>query len=184
MDGNSGTERLPRPRSDKILLSAIVIVFAVGALRVCLGIYARWRRRRNQRRNHPQIDAANSTIANRGLDAAILRSLPLFIYPLKTRPDPVECAVCLSEFKEGEAGRLLPKCYHVFHSDCIDTWFRSRSTCPLCRSLVERAPEILAGVVLGVHRGVGAWNRCRWHWCWRWRWPRRPCCLNGGRTRR
>lgn len=146
------------------MLSAIVVLFGVVVLMVCLHIYARWyllrlrrHRRRSRRRNRSHIvfyvDSANPTIADRGLDAAILRSLPVFTYSFKTRPDPMECAVCLSEFEEGEAGRLLPKCNHAFHTACIDMWFHSHSTCPLCRSLVEMVPENLAGVDLGVDRG-------------------------------
>lgn len=52
----------------------------------------------------------------------------------------MDCAVCLSEFEEGETGRVLPKCNHSFHIDCIDMWFQSHSTCPLCRAPVEAPP--------------------------------------------
>ncbi|XP_025631253.1 E3 ubiquitin-protein ligase ATL31-like [Arachis hypogaea] len=31
-----------------------------------------------------------------------------------------QCAVCLSEFKDMDKLRLLPKCSHVFHPECID----------------------------------------------------------------
>ena len=47
-----------------------------------------------------------------------------------------QCAVCLCEFKEGEELRLVPKCEHRFHSGCIDMWFHSHTTCPLCRTPV------------------------------------------------
>ncbi|KAJ7548157.1 hypothetical protein O6H91_07G000500 [Diphasiastrum complanatum] len=50
--------------------------------------------------------------------------------------EPMECSVCISEFQENETGRLLPKCNHCFHTACIDTWFNSHSTCPLCRGNV------------------------------------------------
>ncbi|KAJ7533737.1 hypothetical protein O6H91_13G061800 [Diphasiastrum complanatum] len=37
---------------------------------------------------------------------------------------------------ENEKGRLLPKCNHRFHTGCIDMWFHTHSTCPLCRTCV------------------------------------------------
>ncbi|KAL5996235.1 hypothetical protein ACLOJK_026309 [Asimina triloba] len=136
--------------SGRIMLGAIVVLFTVVLLILCLHIYARCyllRRRRRQlllrRRSRlvfvshlqqaPPADAA----PHRGLDVAILRSLPVFSFSSKTHPEPLECAVCLSEFEEGEKGRLLPKCNHSFHTDCIDMWFHSHSTCPLCRSPVQ-----------------------------------------------
>ncbi|KAJ4886644.1 RING-H2 finger protein ATL2 [Raphanus sativus] len=70
-----------------------------------------------------------------GLDPAVVKSLPVFTF--SGAEDPMDCAVCLSEFEEGESGRVLPGCEHAFHVECIDMWFHSHSTCPLCRSLVE-----------------------------------------------
>ncbi|KAF7014088.1 hypothetical protein CFC21_028114 [Triticum aestivum] len=52
------------------------------------------------------------------------------------RGAPEECAVCLSEFGEREAGRRLPGCGHGFHEACIAAWLRLSSTCPLCRAAV------------------------------------------------
>ncbi|KAF0890315.1 hypothetical protein E2562_002726 [Oryza meyeriana var. granulata] len=46
----------------------------------------------------------------------------------------VDCSVCLGEFQDGDLLRLLPKCGHVFHVPCIDTWLRAHVNCPLCRS--------------------------------------------------
>ncbi|MCL7023502.1 hypothetical protein MKW94_013670 [Papaver nudicaule] len=46
---------------------------------------------------------------------------------------PFDCAVCLCEFEDDDKLRLLPKCSHAFHLECIDTWLLSHSTCPLCR---------------------------------------------------
>ncbi|KAL0857421.1 hypothetical protein Bca101_062575 [Brassica carinata] len=81
--------------------------------------------------------APASVTASRGLDPAVLRTLPVFAFSDVTHKDPIDCAVCLSEFEEGEAGRVLPGCKHAFHVECIDMWFHSHSTCPLCRSLVQ-----------------------------------------------
>ncbi|CAN6825371.1 unnamed protein product [Brassica oleracea] len=44
-----------------------------------------------------------------------------------------ECAICLSEFSEEDTVRLITMCRHGFHSVCIDLWFESHKTCPVCR---------------------------------------------------
>lgn len=77
---------------------------------------------------------------SRGLPQSILKSLPVFVHSKKPDPDPIYCAVCLSEFEENEIGRIIPKCNHSFHVGCIDMWFYSHVTCPLCRSEVK--PEL------------------------------------------
>ena len=46
----------------------------------------------------------------------------------------VECAVCLSEFEDDESVRLMPKCDHVFHRECIDMWLGCHVSCPVCRA--------------------------------------------------
>nr|XP_004289484.2 PREDICTED: E3 ubiquitin-protein ligase ATL31-like [Fragaria vesca subsp. vesca] len=79
----------------------------------------------------------------RGLDPAVIEKFPMFVYSdvkdLKIGKGALECAVCLSEFEDYETLRLLPKCDHVFHPDCIDAWLASHITCPVCRAML--APE-------------------------------------------
>ena len=29
---------------------------------------------------------------------------------------------------------MLPRCNHYFHLACIDAWFQTQSTCPICRT--------------------------------------------------
>ncbi|XP_074586155.1 RING-H2 finger protein ATL52-like [Curcuma longa] len=60
-----------------------------------------------------------------------------------------DCAVCLSEFQDGELLRLLPKCHHAFHIGCIDTWLRSHINCPLCRVPVVTLASATGGSVRG-----------------------------------
>ncbi|KAL6603126.1 hypothetical protein ACP70R_043487 [Stipagrostis hirtigluma subsp. patula] len=43
------------------------------------------------------------------------------------------CAICLSDFADGERIRLLPVCGHRFHVVCIDRWLVSHCSCPTCR---------------------------------------------------
>ncbi|KAL9224136.1 hypothetical protein vseg_000203 [Gypsophila vaccaria] len=70
-----------------------------------------------------------------GVDQSYIDTLPLFFYKsIIGLKDPFDCAVCLCEFELNDTLRLLPKCSHAFHMECIDTWLLSHSTCPLCRS--------------------------------------------------
>ncbi|GJZ34379.1 E3 ubiquitin protein ligase ATL42-like protein [Tanacetum coccineum] len=69
-----------------------------------------------------------------GLDKTIIELLPSFKFStLKGWKNGLECSVCLSTFEDVEVLRLLPKCKHAFHIDCIDQWLEKHSTCPLCR---------------------------------------------------
>lgn len=70
-----------------------------------------------------------------GLDEALIKSITMCKYKRGDGLiDGSDCSVCLSEFEEGESIRLLPKCSHAFHVQCIDTWLKSHSNCPLCRA--------------------------------------------------
>ncbi|OWM88276.1 RING-H2 finger protein ATL52-like [Punica granatum] len=71
-----------------------------------------------------------------GLDEALIRSIAVCKYKRGAGMVEGTCSVCLSEFQEDESVRLLPKCTHAFHVPCIDTWLKSHSNCPLCRSEV------------------------------------------------
>ncbi|KAJ1387549.1 Zinc finger, RING-type [Sesbania bispinosa] len=55
----------------------------------------------------------------------------------------MECSVCLTTIEEDAMIRVLPNCKHVFHVDCVDMWFSSNSTCPVCRAVVELEPMVL-----------------------------------------
>lgn len=48
------------------------------------------------------------------------------------------CAICLSEYEDGEELRVLP-CKHVFRRECIDSWIMRQgisASCPLCKQLI------------------------------------------------
>lgn len=82
---------------------------------------------------------------NSGIDRTIIESLPVFRFgSLDGQKDGLECAVCLSRFDPSEVLRLLPKCKHAFHVECVDTWLDAHSTCPLCRYRVDPEDIFLA----------------------------------------
>lgn len=49
-----------------------------------------------------------------------------------------KCIVCLERFVEGEICRSLPRCNHVFHARCVDSWLIQVPSCPLCRRIVVK----------------------------------------------
>ncbi|XP_062224372.1 RING-H2 finger protein ATL79-like [Phragmites australis] len=57
-----------------------------------------------------------------------------------------ECAICLAEFVDGDAVRVMPACGHGFHARCIERWLAGgrRSSCPTCRAPAA-APATAAG---------------------------------------
>ncbi|CAN6451261.1 unnamed protein product [Victoria cruziana] len=135
----------------KVMVASIILLFAVVVFVMLLHLYARWfwgaggRVSRSRRRRFVfTADQDPFRVQRLGLDPAVIRSLPVFDFQAKSHEDGLECAVCLSEFEEGEKARLLPTCRHSFHVDCIDMWFHSHSTCPLCRTVVEVESNVAA----------------------------------------
>jgi len=51
------------------------------------------------------------------------------------------CSICIDDFEPGERLRMLPRCQHIFHTDCILPWLTERQgCCPLCKTDVVK-PE-------------------------------------------
>ena len=51
-----------------------------------------------------------------------------------TKTTCTSCSICIDDFEPGEKIRLLPRCGHAFHTDCILPWLTERSgSCPLCK---------------------------------------------------
>ncbi|KAK8947309.1 RING-H2 finger protein ATL5 [Platanthera zijinensis] len=127
------------------MISAIVILFAIVLLILILHFYVRWhvlrRAARRARRLRRLIFARDgqSPPGSHAVDPAVLKTLPVLLFSGDGGDDDdlKECSVCLNEFEEGEKIRRLPRCAHSFHIDCIDMWFSSHSSCPLCRAAVD-----------------------------------------------
>eukprot|EP01018_Ginkgo_biloba_P041134 Gb_00010 [translate_table: standard] len=66
---------------------------------------------------------------------------------INSRISPVDakCAVCLDDLQMVDQVRELPRCEHLFHKECIDSWIHlGNTTCPVCRSsLVVSANGLL-----------------------------------------
>ncbi|KAJ1258393.1 hypothetical protein BS78_10G072000 [Paspalum vaginatum] len=144
--------------SNGVLLAAVIFLFMVVVFVFLLYLYAKRYLGANPllapaspSSSSRFIFVAASPLPQRGLPAAVLRSLPVTVYAAAAKEagagagaEPLECAVCLSEVAGGEKVRALPKCGHGFHVECIDMWFHSHDTCPLCRAPVAAAAELSA----------------------------------------
>ncbi|KAG4174578.1 hypothetical protein ERO13_A11G130100v2 [Gossypium hirsutum] len=76
---------------------------------------------------------------NRGLDESVIREIPTFQFKREGDDETsvYGCVVCLNEFQQHDMLRVLPKCSHAFHLDCIDIWLQSNANCPLCRTSIS-----------------------------------------------
>ncbi|XP_010540113.1 PREDICTED: RING-H2 finger protein ATL3-like [Tarenaya hassleriana] len=146
--GNLTTEEL----ASKIVLTAIIVLFMAVLFVLLLHLHAKlycWRMDQQQQQQSPappQLTRRHrgrfifvpglDSLRNTGLSPSQLSSLPTVVFRQVTFKDGLECAICLSELVNGDKARLLPNCNHSFHADCIDMWFQSHSTCPICRNTV------------------------------------------------
>ena len=48
-----------------------------------------------------------------------------------------DCTICLSELRTGGGTSVFP-CGHIFHKECIDTWFSYDNRCPCCRTELRK----------------------------------------------
>ncbi|XP_004494634.1 E3 ubiquitin-protein ligase ATL6-like [Cicer arietinum] len=132
---------------------AIIIVILVAAL-FLMGFFSIYIRRCADSPTSNfvlPITDGRSRRAARGLDSSVINTFPILEYSEvkihKIGKEILECAVCLCEFEDTETLRLIPKCDHVFHPECIDEWLSSHTTCPVCRAnLVPQSGESTHGV--------------------------------------
>ncbi|KAL5752495.1 hypothetical protein ACOSQ2_023002 [Xanthoceras sorbifolium] len=89
-----------------------------------------------------------------------LEAIPVFTYGAMPWPSSSTmsseseiCTICLDEYVQEDIVRVLPRCRHMFHKDCIDQWLLKRSfRCPICRdSTIVQSVEIT-----GTFQGYGA----------------------------
>lgn len=139
--------------SGVIIIIVIMLLFILVLLVIIFRLYTI---RHHFWNNHPIRHSTSSDLPTlqqrQGLDPSILRSIKVIQFSSAEAQVGLECSVCLSQVTEGEKARFLPKCNHGFHMQCIDVWFHSHSTCPLCRNVVTMSPDGLE--VAAVDAGV------------------------------
>ncbi|KAK4432121.1 RING-H2 finger protein ATL78 [Sesamum alatum] len=119
--------------------TALVLVFLFCTL-ICAAAFnvaVRYIIRLHCARRRRQLRTPPNQKAELGCAAAEQEvEVPAVIYSegMKLVGAAAECAVCLSEFAGGERIRVLEKCGHGFHVQCIERWLVSCSSCPTCRA--------------------------------------------------
>ncbi|XP_010060349.2 NEP1-interacting protein-like 1 [Eucalyptus grandis] len=97
-----------------------------------------------------EISDIYDTDEDKGLSQNCIQRLPEYHFQsskmAKISDDGICCSICLQDFKEGETGRRLPKCGHIFHLECLDAWLVRRGSCPMCRDSIcdHENPEFVA----------------------------------------
>ncbi|GAB4857844.1 hypothetical protein Ancab_015750 [Ancistrocladus abbreviatus] len=125
-----------------ILASAFLLVSYYAIISKYCGNMDSSRRRESQPHSHEEVEDNHDPsqhepwlMTTAGLDEALIESIAVCKYKKGDGlVDSTDCSVCLGEFQDDETLRLLPKCSHAFHVNCIDTWLKSHSSCPLCRA--------------------------------------------------
>jgi len=52
-----------------------------------------------------------------------------------------ECSICLESIHNESMCRLL-SCYHIFHVECIDSWFLTDQSCPNCKKAFFKSKSL------------------------------------------
>ncbi|CAN6193673.1 unnamed protein product [Urochloa humidicola] len=112
------------------MVCALVCVLGLNSMLQCVSLCAR--------RAVADWAARRRADAGAGLKREDVAALPVASYAASPASGAAAgCAICLSEFTDGERVRELPVCGHRFHVACIDRWLVSRCSCPTCRRRIS-----------------------------------------------
>lgn len=102
---------------------------------------------------YPPVERRLMSLTNLANLAALLNAPPLpsgFLEPVRVPPTAAQiatatettgitleegdaCSICQDGFQENTGLLRIKHCGHLFHQDCIGTWFQQNATCPTCR---------------------------------------------------
>ncbi|PRQ16791.1 putative transcription factor C2H2 family [Rosa chinensis] len=131
--------------------AAMVLIILLSALICALGLNAAIRcflrgthlveeqldRRSSSNPTQTHHELARVQLKTNAAAAPCFDGGPTLVYSPEMKAElagaAAECAICLSEFVDGEGIRVLERCKHGFHAHCIQAWLSSHSSCPTCR---------------------------------------------------
>lgn len=137
----------------------IIVLFSIVIVVVLVFLSAKWVCRHHSLRFPTSSHAPRSSPLPepQGLDPVIIKGLPIILHQTSSsdtnrcNSEQAECCICLGLFEDGEKVKILPKCSHCYHPECVDRWLCAHSSCPLCRASLRvdsDLPEIEIEIVL------------------------------------
>jgi len=58
----------------------------------------------------------------------------IFLFRNENESISEECSICRHLLNDNDICRKINQCNHIFHQNCLDTWFNRHTTCPICRA--------------------------------------------------
>ena len=53
-----------------------------------------------------------------------------------------KCVICMEKYEINDEVKTLP-CFHIFHKDCIDQWFKAgNDSCPICKNKINHNNDL------------------------------------------
>ncbi|CAL5190667.1 unnamed protein product [Lathyrus oleraceus] len=86
------------------------------------------------------VSDINESMGVKGMSQTCIMKLPFHTFNssdkiMKLYNDSC-CSICFQDLEDGELVRILSKCCHVFHLECIDKWLLQQGSCPICRTYI------------------------------------------------
>ncbi|KAK4712559.1 hypothetical protein R3W88_007072 [Solanum pinnatisectum] len=128
------------------VLSLFVLVGVLVLIHICVVL-------REFNRRTDSINMAERGSTSMSMSKEDIEKLPCFVFQAKEKgtSTPVDCVICLDNFKMGDKCRMLPQCNHSFHAECIDLWLLKSLYCPICRT----STDILGGCSISAGESSG-----------------------------
>ncbi|KAK9670497.1 hypothetical protein RND81_13G205300 [Saponaria officinalis] len=155
------TEATPMPEYSDMVIIFICLLCALVCVVGVLGV-VRWTCLKRPLSAISTTNNNDQDVPSEFFKKKVVESLPKLTYNNKSagsltsvsgpaaEAGEADCAICLSEFVDGDEIRVLPRCNHVFHVACIDTWLIGSQSfcCPSCRQtlVVKQCRKCKTGV--------------------------------------
>jgi hypothetical protein len=134
-------------QGDDINSKIAVLLIGVGSAALVIALYhciAMRRFRATTTQQRPRRYGIETMATQSSIENSTAQLIPAYKFQKGTGlvADDGTCAICLSEFEEGEELRTLPECLHSYHVECIDMWLHSHTNCPMCRTDTTPSPGV------------------------------------------